>query len=83
MWQDLLLYLLQLVAAIRYEKVADEMMATKAATSHYADESDPTPLGGDPLGVGGDPLGVTGPEMSEKHDKALPVQEEEVRCGCG
>jgi phosphatidylinositol 3-kinase len=79
--QDLLLYLLQLVAAIRYEKVTNEMMATKAAPSHYADESDPTPLGGDPLGVGGDPLGVTGPEMSPKIDKALSVEEECLKLG--
>jgi phosphatidylinositol 3-kinase len=79
--EDLLLYLLQLVAAIRYEKVTNEMMATKAAPSHYADESDPTPLGGDPLGVGGDPLGVTGPEMSPKIDKALSVEEECLKLG--
>lgn len=66
-----MLYLLQLVAAVRYEKVADEMMATKAATSHYADESDSRQLGGDPLGV-------TGPELLDEKDRPLSVHGEEV-----
>ena len=62
------------------------MIATNAATSHYADESesapqggDPLGVGGDPLGVGGDPLGVTGRNLTTGEEKALVVQEDEVQ----
>ncbi|XP_065836235.1 phosphatidylinositol 3-kinase catalytic subunit type 3-like [Oscarella lobularis] len=50
--EDLLLYLLQLVAALRYEELEDEPMSAKASTAHYGDgEERAVPTGSDPLGV--------------------------------